>query len=138
MLDETSLEVIRPNFDQTLADLVDACLNDAGGVIDPAVLRRLRERVQAHMTPDVFFELFMAFAAHQEQVGDSSLYQATLQTMQGALKDQRSGRRSIETGACGQPWVPTALAAASHELNCVRRCRPMLTNTLVMMRPLRR
>lgn len=112
LLDEISLQVLRPNFDQTLADLVDACLNDTGGVIDPAVLRRLRERVQAHMTPDVFFELFMAFAVHQEQVsaGGGSLYQAALQAMQEALKGQSSGRRSIETDAL---WAALGTHGAS-------------------------
>lgn len=101
LLDDLDLQVFGPMLDQTLADLVDACLDDATGSIDPAVPSRLRLRVQEHVTPDAFFQAFMAFSLQQEQLptGDGRLREATVQALQAALREKKSGPRTIAADA---------------------------------------
>ena len=101
LLDEQSLDVLRPTFNQTLADLVEACLNDAAGTIDPVVLRRLRERVREQVTPDAFFQAFMAYALQQEEApaADGRLREATVHALRTALIDKKNGQRTISNEA---------------------------------------
>lgn len=55
MLDEVSLEVLRPSFSRTVGDLLRDNLKDAGRAADPDTLRRLRNRGKEHLTPAFFF-----------------------------------------------------------------------------------
>lgn len=98
MLDEKSLDVLRPTFNQTLRDLADEIVNDKTGTKDPIVLKHLRQRVEQQITPSCFFDAFMAFASQQETILSGGYNDEAgtrrdeaVKALRAALKDKQSG-----------------------------------------------
>ncbi|NCE88413.1 SpvB/TcaC N-terminal domain-containing protein [Pseudomonas sp. Q1] len=106
MLDEQSLDVLAPVFNQTVGELVQASLHELSGTTNPEVLNRLRERVQPHITPDVFFRAFMAFTWRLEnnlkeeyEEKNGCMYRAAIEALQTARRDKKRGYETITSNA---------------------------------------
>lgn len=80
MLDKASLDVLRPTFEQTLGNLVEQALANPNA--DPAVLRRVRERLPEVTAVATSYPLLMAYlqcSPHDEQA--LGLLRAALKTV---------------------------------------------------------
>lgn len=120
MLDEKSLDVLRPAFSQTLGDLVNDCLKDKAGTINPQTLKRLRERGESFITPEIFFQAWTSYTAGLDamlaQGYDDNAETQRLEAigvLQSAGKDPASAVTLFETSL----WYELKAAMGVHPNN---------------------
>lgn len=111
LLDEQSLAVLRPAFEETLADLVAAGLKTGS---DPAVLTRLRHRLTDHVTPATFLGSLLKFARRQMAVlytGCEDTAGRLLVAVNKTLDDALShNNRRLQVITSAQLWTATGEA----------------------------